>query len=91
MKMLGVVLVIVLVGLATIGCATDRMVYVQPECSIPPMPAPPEVTALDLDPLSDDVYWRVLRRDRELTDSLLEHRAVLREVCQPAAMYNAAP
>ena len=82
MKMLAGVLVIGLVVSAMTGCATDRLVYVQPECSLPVMPAPPEVTALDLDPLSDDIYWRVLRRDRELTDSLLEHRAVLREVCQ---------
>ena len=68
-------------ALALTGCATERLVYVQPECTLPPMPAPPEVTALELDPLPDDVYWRVLRREREITDALLEHRAVLREVC----------
>jgi hypothetical protein len=47
-----------------------------------PLPKPPEVSALELDPLSDDVYWRVLRREREITDSLLEHRAILKELCQ---------
>ena len=81
MKMTAGVLVIVLAGFLTIGCATERLVYVQPECTLPPMPAPPEVTALELDPLPDDVYWRVLRREREITDALLEHRAVLRELC----------
>jgi hypothetical protein len=65
------------------GCATtERLVYTQPDCAIPPLPKPPEVTALELDPLEDDVYWRVLRREREITDSLIEHRAILKELCQ---------
>ena len=82
MRRLAGLLVIVAAGWIIAGCqTTERLVYVQPECTLPPMPAPPEVTALELDPLPDDVYWRVLRRDREITDALLEHRAVLREVC----------
>lgn len=82
MKTTGASAAIVLAALAMSGCATsERLVYVEPECTVPPMPAPPEVTATDLDPLPDEVYWRVLRRDRELTDSLLEHRAILLQVC----------
>ena len=56
--------------------------YVQPECTVPPMPAPPEVDATALDPLDDVTYWVVRRRDRILIDSLLEHRAILRAVCE---------
>ena len=82
MKAIGVLLAIGLAVLIIAGCATtERLVYIQPECVLPPMPAPPEVTALELDPLPDDVYWRVLRREREITDALLEHRAMLRELC----------
>lgn len=82
MRRLAGLLVIVAAVWATTGCATtERLVYVQPECTLPPMPEPPEVTALELDPLADEVYWRLLRREREITDSLLEHRAMLRELC----------
>lgn len=74
---------IVLAVWAMTGCTTtERLVYMQPDCAIPLLPKPPEVSALDLDPLSDDVYWRVLRREREITDSLLEHRAALKELCE---------
>jgi hypothetical protein len=72
-----------LAGCLTVGCATtERLVYVQPECTVPAMPQPPEVDASALDALDDDTYWVVRRRDRVLTDSLLEHRAVLRAVCE---------
>jgi hypothetical protein len=65
------------------GCATtERLVYVQPECTVPAMPQPPEVDAAALDALDDDTYWLLRRRDRVLTDSLLEHRAILRAVCE---------
>ena len=75
--------VIVLAGLAMTGCATtERTVYVQPECTVPVMPDPPEVDATALDALDDVTYWVLRRRDRILIDSLLEHRAILRAVCE---------
>jgi hypothetical protein len=83
MKTYAKLLATVVAALITAGCATtERLVYLQPDCAIPPLPVPPEVSATELDPLADDVYWRVLRREREITDSLLEHRAILKELCQ---------
>jgi hypothetical protein len=83
MKTSANLLAIGVTALITAGCSTtERLVYVQPDCAIPILPKPPEVSATELDPLSDDVYWRVLRREREITDSLLEHRAILKELCQ---------
>jgi hypothetical protein len=46
------------------------------------MPNPPEVDAEALDALDDVTYWVLRRRDRILIDSLLEHRAILRAVCE---------
>lgn len=68
-------------ALAMTACGTTRTVYVEPECSPPPKPSPPEVSADELAPLPGDVYWRVTRRDKQLEDWGLEQRAMLREVC----------
>ena len=62
----------------TAGCATTD--YHAP-CSVPPTPKPPTVEAQELDPLPDDVYRRVIERDRQLQDWGLEQRAILIEVC----------
>lgn len=82
MNRTGVVGVIVAAVWATTACVTvERPIFTEVTCALPPMPAPPTVTGRELEPLADEVYWRVLQRDRELQDSLLEHRAMLQELC----------
>lgn len=61
------------------GCATNRDPV--PHCQVPPLPNPPELSGEELAPLSDEVYWKLRERDDAWQSSLLEHRAILREVC----------
>ena len=80
-------LLAVVVTWAIAGCATTETVYVSPSCSVPPMPAPPEITAPPACPsegecLTDHTWRQIVERDAALTDALLEHRAMLRELCE---------
>ena len=74
------------VACLTIGCATTEYVHITPECSVPPMPAPPEITAPPACPadecLTDETWGQIVEREAALIDSLLEHRAIVRELCQ---------
>ena len=64
------------------ACATrTEYVEVRPDCTPPPVPALPELSADDLAPLSDGVYYDVIERDARLQDWALEMRAMLRELC----------
>ena len=66
---------------ALTGCATTEFVEVSPECSVPPVPSPPEIPAEALSTLPDETYWRVRERDAALIDAILERQAMLRELC----------
>jgi hypothetical protein len=46
------------------------------------MPAPPEVTGEELEPLPDEVYWRVRERDAALVDAVRVRQSMLVEVCR---------
>ena len=63
----------------TTGCATTE--YIHPDCTVPPMPDPPEVTGEELAPLPDEVYWRVRERDAALVGAVRVRQAMLIEVC----------
>jgi len=64
------------------GCATEvQRIPVQPECTVPPQPALPTITRDELAVLPDDVYWRLERREKRLTDWALEMRAALQGLC----------
>lgn len=64
------------------GCATrTEYVEVSPECQPPPMPALPEVTAADLEPLPDTVFHDLRSREKLLTDWALELEAALEGIC----------
>lgn len=77
------VLLIAVVLLAGCSLLPERTVYVdvEPECSVPPQPALPELPPGALDPLPDDVYWDVINRDTRLQNWAIEMRAILRELC----------
>lgn len=67
------------------GCVTRTVtetVFVQPECQVPPVPALPPVHWAELHG-SDDALNRLEEYEALLVDSLLEHRAILNEVCHP--------
>lgn len=67
------------------GCTTRTVtetVFVQPECQVPPVPALPTLDWAELHG-SDDALNRIEDYEALLVDSLLEHRAILTEVCHP--------
>lgn len=82
---------------ALTGCATTitETEYIKPECQVPPLPAvePPAWEGGLLLPFahipSDSDDWRAYDRaldnleayDEAVADSLIEHRAMLRELC----------
>ena len=73
-------------GISVSGCGPKSIetVYVQPRCSVPPLPAnlpQPDVDYI-YDRLGTDVAEQVRKRERLIVDSLMEHRAILKEVCK---------
>lgn len=83
-RIIGLLLASVLLGGATLGCATTEYVYVSPECTVPPMPSnlpEPDVDYI-YDRLGTEVAEQLLERERLIIDSLLEHRAILGELCK---------
>ncbi len=74
---------IALAAWTTSGCSLlpERTVYVTPDCSAPPLPAPPEVPAEDLTALSDDTYWTLRERDDTLIDAVLLRQRMLEALC----------
>lgn len=86
---------VLLVGgmIAFAGCATKtEPVFIQPECSVPPMPA--DLPEPDVDAVYDAmisfhgpqkgvrITEDLLKRERLIVDSLLEHRAIIEELCR---------
>ncbi len=85
-------LVIALISGGTGGCAKRiEYVYVEPVCSVPPLPR--DLPRIDVDGLYDalEAYHGVdpgrqmaealRKRERLIVDSLMEHRAVVTEIC----------
>lgn len=68
----------------TTGCATKtETVFIQPECSVPPLPSnlpEPDVDYI-YDRLGFEVAEQLMLRERLIVDSLMEHRAILKEIC----------
>jgi hypothetical protein len=83
-KRIALMLVIGLIIGVTGACGTKtEYVFVKPECSVPPMPADlpePDVDYI-YDNLGNDVAEQLRKRERLIVDSLLEHRAILKEIC----------
>ena len=67
----------------TAGCASKQVevVYIEPECELPPLPAQSGLATSELDALSDETYARLEFYVQGLIDSLAEHREMLRAVC----------
>lgn len=63
------------------GCATTTQTIL-PDCTLPPMPVLEDIPSSDLEALTDEVYWKLMDRERRITDSLLEHRALLTPLCE---------
>lgn len=68
------------------GCATKtEYVYIQPECSVPPMVTDADLPDIDVakvyNALGTKTAEKLLKRERLIVDCLLEHRAILEEVC----------
>lgn len=76
----------VLTILAIQGCgAKTEYVYMQPKCSVPPMVTEADLPDINVDLIYDKLGRKVAeklrKRERLLVDSLLEHRAILKELC----------
>lgn len=64
------------------GCATERYVYVQPQCTVPPMPALPSVDRAGVWDQMGDTDYRIIEAYIDGLWSVVdEQRAILREVC----------
>lgn len=79
-------IVLILTVIAGSGCATKtEYVYIKPECSVPPMVSEADLPNIDVDYVYDNLGTEVaedlLKRERLIVDSLLEHRAILKEIC----------
>jgi len=71
---------------ATAGCQKRiEYVYVEPECHVPPLVSEAQLPQIDVDyvydNLGDEVAEDLLTRERLIIDNLMEHRAILKEVC----------
>lgn len=75
------VIIAVLAGLVTAGCAT-KTVIVKLECEVPQLAPLPVIMSKDMEMLSDDVYWALMDRERLLTDWALEMEAQLEVLCK---------
>lgn len=75
---------LILLALLLSGCSLlpERVEYVEPDCTVPPMPAPPEISAEELDPLPDDVFWRLRERDDALVSAIVERQRMLEALCE---------
>ena len=76
-----VALVVVLSGLATVGCTTKTAI-IKPECEVPQLAPLPVVMSEDMEALPDHVYWALMDRERLLTDWALEMEATLEVICK---------
>lgn len=64
------------------GCAAKtRYIEVRPQCEPPAQPALPKIQGDELRALTDEVYFRLERREKRLTDWALEMRAMLEQLC----------
>lgn len=77
MKRLMMVVLLLVAGCA----ASPEYVEVRPECTVPPIPALPNVEAADLAPLPDSVFFDLKEREKRLVDWALEMEAMLGELC----------
>ena len=71
------------VFLTTACASTTETVYVEPECEVPPLPTPPEVSAHQLkEAVDEELRPTIERREAELIDALIERHRMLEEVCR---------
>lgn len=77
------------------GCAKKtEMVYLQPDCNVPPMVTEADLPTVKVNAVYDalesyhgeekgkEIAEDLRERERRLVDSLLEHRAIVKELCQ---------
>lgn len=74
-------------SLAIGGCSStphpERIVYIQPECSVPVLNTLPEIDAGELwDKVGNDMYWKLMDRERVIVDWSMEMKAVLEVICK---------
>lgn len=84
--------IVLLIG-AQVGCGNKQYVYVEPQCQTPPLVSEAELPKVDVDEVYDalEAYHGtkkgrgigedLRKRERLLIDNLLEHRAIVVEVC----------
>lgn len=70
----------------TSGCSStpqpERIVYVKPDCSVPLLNPLPEIDAGELwDVVGNDLYWKLVDRERIIVDWADEMKAVLSVIC----------
>lgn len=64
------------------GCATERYVYIQPDCTVPPMPALPSIDRAGVWDQVGDTDYRIIEDYIDGLWSVVdEQRAILSEVC----------
>lgn len=64
------------------ACETVEYVEVHPECETPPLPVLPELQWDELQG-SEDALRRLEEYEALLVDSLIEHRKMLKALCEP--------
>lgn len=78
-------------GVLSSGCQKRiEYVHVQPECSLPPLVRESDLPSIDVDYVYDnlgtDVAEDLLKRERLIVDNLIEHRVMLKTICEPESM-----
>lgn len=65
------------------GCGgwMTKTEYVQPHCVAPVRAEPPEISGQQLDPLPDNVYWKVRTRDTMLVNEIDVRQTMLEKIC----------
>lgn len=71
---------IALICSAILGCASVATID-RPACSLPPLPALPEIQSSDLETLPAPVYWALMDRERRLVDWALELESIALSIC----------
>ena len=64
------------------ACASTEYIYVQPECEVPPIPYLPQISAEELEDVSDETYWKLEEREDLLYGWAEEMEEKLKTLCE---------
>lgn len=70
-----------LIASGIVGCTTVKAVVEPVQCTTPPMPYLPTVESSSLTFIDDATYWRLMEREKRLTDWALEMESMLEGLC----------